>query len=160
VDTWSPATPIGLVSKGKENPSERLPNDKVMRAVVCYPYDAGKSVVITSAVEFSERESEGDCIQTGPFLVRDGRDEADLNALDVELKFNFAHGAIARAFLLLDSQDSIVVGVTMPVSFPVTRCIASLDTGERLWGERSGSSFGTGICRTSCFLCGGLVAQN
>jgi hypothetical protein len=136
LETYSPATPAGLVLQGKKILNELRPQDPVMKAVVCYSADARAPIVIWDASAFSTDKATGDCVQTGPFLVKEGRNEADLAALDAELKFPFAVKPFDRAFLALDLQDHIVVGVARRISLFAMRAALLKSREEGGFGAR------------------------
>ena len=151
LETFAPATPAGLVSQGKRVVSELLPNDKVMTAVVCYSDDLRAPVVIADAATFiTNHQTKGDCVQTGPFLIKNGRNEFGLDMLDKNLRFSFAELQVDRAFLLIDSQGNIYVGVTSSyITFVSARRSTSVEARERLRSGNSSRAFRGSNCGTS-----------
>jgi hypothetical protein len=118
--SYSPVIAAGLVWLDKTQQNELRPEDPVMTAVVCYADDLRKPVTIMSVDAFSPQQAKGDCIQTGPVLV--GRNETDLEALDAALKnFPYSRKAFDRAFILLDAQGNVVMGVSERLSLFVLR---------------------------------------
>jgi len=116
LDTYSPVTPAGLVYHEKKIRNEPSSKDPVMKAVVCYSADERWPVTIIDAGAFSEGQAKGDCIQTGPFLVKGGEANIDLDAVDAALNFPFSRKAFDRAFILVDSHGDVVVGITSRIS--------------------------------------------
>lgn len=117
LETYSPARPAGLVQRRGAVLND-IQDDRVMKAVVCYSADGATPVTIMDAHEFVKDRTRGDCIQTGPFLVRNGKEATDFSALDESLpgRFPFSRKPFQRAFLLLDGRGAIVVGVASSIS--------------------------------------------
>jgi hypothetical protein len=119
LDTYSPATPAGLVQR-RNTIQNDLQADPVMTAVVCFSADPIKPVAIMATQEFLPGETKGDCIQTGPFLAKNGQKETDFDALEKSLGSPFARGHFERAILMVNVLSQIVIGVSSPISlFPL-----------------------------------------
>jgi hypothetical protein len=121
LDSYSPATAAGLVRHDGSLQNELRSSDTVMKAVVCYADDTRRPVTIMDADKFSERQAGGDCIQTGPWLIKQSQPVTDLAALDASINFPFARKAFDRAFLLLDMQGNVVMGVSGRISLYALR---------------------------------------
>ena len=134
LDTYSPATPSGFVRQGDKKYSDIRPRDPVMRAVVCYSVQG--QVRIVDVEQFSEQRHKGDCIQTGPLLVSDGQDETDFDLLDKRLNFVFARKPFDRAFILLNAQEEIIIGVSKRISLFALRDVLRKPTTEGGYGAR------------------------
>jgi hypothetical protein len=115
LDTYSPATPAGLVQY-RNNIVSNQASDLVMTAVVCYSSDKINPVAIVPAKEFSPGKTKGDCVQTGPFLAGNGGEEAHFATLDGALKFPFSRDSFQRAFLMVGTGNEIVIGVSSRTS--------------------------------------------
>lgn len=117
LDTYSPATPAGLVQHHDMIQNE-LRDDPVMKAVVCYLSDPVKPVAIMAANEFKAGVTKGDCIQTGPFLALNGKEATDFDALEKSLPdaYPFARGLFQRSFLALNARNEITIGVSTRIS--------------------------------------------
>jgi hypothetical protein len=113
LETYSPARPSGLVQHDGAVLTE-LRDDPIMTGVICYSNESGFQVRVMDSREFVRGKTAGDCIQTGPFLIKNGNVYADLSSLDESLpgKFPFSRKPFRRAFLLLDAQNSVVIGIT------------------------------------------------
>lgn len=144
LETYSPATPSGLVqqttAEGRQVVLNQLrPDDPVMRAVVCYSADATLPVAVVPVNSATTGAVTGDCIQAGPFLIKEGTEEPDrqLEGIDATLRFPFAEGQFHRAFLALDEQNNVVVGVTTRISLFALREILRRPREENGFGART-----------------------
>ncbi len=117
LDTFSPATPAGLVQQHNKIKNDLLDDDKVMKAVVCYSVDSINPAVIMTIAEFLAGKPKGDCIQTGPFLAKNGKQETNFDELEKSLKnAPFARGSFQRAFVSVNTSDEIAIGIAAQIS--------------------------------------------
>lgn len=118
LDTYAPATPAGLVRKGDKIYNQLDRTDAVMDAVICLTSDPHKPITITAVENYAEARAAGDCIQTGPYLVKDKLEKAKLEAVeaavDPTLKFRFSTDPYQRSFLVLNARHEVIIGVAAP----------------------------------------------
>jgi hypothetical protein len=114
LDTYAPATPAGLLRKGSKTYNRLDSNDPVLDAVLCLGPDKAKPVTVTDVKAYNEESAGGDCIQTGPYLVKNTAEHAKLEEIDAKLTFPFSANPFQRAFLVINSRHEVIVGVAAP----------------------------------------------
>jgi hypothetical protein len=131
LETYTPATPAGLLQIRGEVINGSAPRDQVASAVICFGQAEKPSALAIEPLIGSERLQKrySDCLQAGPLLIYKGRQFDDLMILDLDPSLKeFASVSAERSFIARNARGETILGVTAKTSLYALR--AALLLGE------------------------------
>ena len=116
LESYSPATPSGLIVMSGKLINALKIEDKVMTSALCFTDKISRPFTITSVKTFKPTGGSDDCIQAGPLIINSKAVASDLDQLDKRLDFQFSSGAFSRAFIGMNTRNDVILGVSTPLS--------------------------------------------
>jgi hypothetical protein len=144
--TFSPPAPTGYLRIDGRERNGLVRDDAVVNAVLCFGRGEGEATAVrlAAARRFRPRAADEDCLQAGPLLIDGGEAVFDLGRAD---RLDRLSGAFERAFLALDGEGAVILGVSSATPLQRLR--------DLLLASREGGGLGV---RSAVILTGSTTA--
>jgi hypothetical protein len=127
--SFSPPRPTGYLRIDGVDLNGLVRDDPIVNAILCFGREGPglTSVSLFAAKTFRSEDAGEDCVQAGPLLIAEGRVGYDLTRRD---SGNRLSGEFERAFLAINRQGQVLLGVSSAVSLMLLRHVLSAPTTE------------------------------
>jgi len=127
--SFSPPRPTGYLRIDGVDLNGLVRDDPIVNAILCFGREGPglTSVSLFAAKTFRSEDAGEDCVQAGPLLIAEGRVGYDLTRRD---SGNRLSGEFERAFLAINRQGQVLLGVSSAVSLMLLRDVLSAPTTE------------------------------
>jgi hypothetical protein len=127
--SFSPPRPTGYLRIDGVDLNGLVRDDPIVNAILCFAREGPglTSVSLFAAKTFRSEDAGEDCVQAGPLLIAEGRVGYDLTRRD---SGNRLSGEFERAFLAINRQGQVLLGVSSAVSLMLLRDVLLAPTTE------------------------------